>query len=292
MVTTKNTQNYKSGNTDWTDKVANAIDSVSNMKALRNYVIALGAIGTVALCSNRASGKPIEDSLDDVINYFNQEETTSTLNEEKAISFVKAMEKEERTYQLDSIVKNMKNDALENVQHWDTLITKIEQKYDIQQGLLAGLVMRESYANPIQLNRSNDGGAGIGQFQPGTAQELGLRTYDSSKNTGRDTKHGKKLKELVQEKDSTYSALVQEDERFDIEKALEATAQYLVKQKNRFGSWNRAIDAYNTGNNLSYQWKTPHIQGVRNNQLKYNLYLKEKGEQVDEGLIKELYAFK
>lgn len=153
---------------------------------------------------------------------------------------------------------------------WDKILDEKEQKYKIEKGLLKGLAMRESYGDPIRLNESYDGGAGLFQFQPGTAKYYGLKIYGNSNNTGKDKKHGKELRQIVTKNNYEYEKLSNLDERFDIEKSSEAAAKFLNELYKRHGSWNKAISAYNRGKPAKYPNSTNHVKKVREYQEYYN----------------------
>ena len=153
---------------------------------------------------------------------------------------------------------------------WATTIRNTEKKYKIPEGLLAGLIMQESMGNPLQLNTSDDGGAGLMMFQPGTAQAYGLKTYGNSKKTGRDKIHGKSLRVLVKKNNYDYQKISQIDHRFHINKSIEAGGKFLHELHNRFGSWNAAVSAYNRGKPAAIPLNTRHVRMVKQFQNYYN----------------------
>lgn len=73
----------------------------------------------------------------------------------------------------------------------------------------------ESYLNPTA--RSGAGAAGIWQFMPATAKQLGLEVNDYV------------------------------DERYNLEKATAAACRYLKRSYNKFGNWPSVMAAYNGG---------------------------------------------
>ncbi|MCX6224569.1 MAG: transglycosylase SLT domain-containing protein [Bacteroidia bacterium] len=152
---------------------------------------------------------------------------------------------------------------------WYQEIRAAEAKYHIPQCLIAGLIMQESMGNPLQVNGTSDGGAGLMMFQPGTAQEYGLRTYGTSKNTGRDTDHGQVINELLDAEAYNYDRIRKKDERFDIQKSIDAGARFLSELHNRFGTWDKAISAYNRGTPALIPMNTKHVRLVKNFQRYY-----------------------
>jgi hypothetical protein len=123
--------------------------------------------------------------------------------------------------------------------------------------------------NPLQVNTTNDGGAGLMMFQPGTAQEYGLKTFGSSKKTGRDTNHGQVIFEMLQAEGFDYNRIRKKDERFDIEKSIYAGAKFLSELHGRFGTWDKAVSAYNRGTPALIPMNTKHVRLVKNFQRYY-----------------------
>lgn len=158
----------------------------------------------------------------------------------------------------------------ERTYRWDEYIDKTEEKYGIEKGLLAGLIMRESYGNPVQLNRKGDGGAGLMMFQPGTARAYGLHVYGTSNVMGRDTNHGKDLLKIAEENNYNYEKLIQLDDRFSVPKSMDAGGKFLKDLKQRFGTWDRALSAYNAGTPKIHPEKTNHVKMTREYQKYYN----------------------
>ena len=175
---------------------------------------------------------------------------------------------------------------------WDKVISDTEKRYNIPEGLLAGLAMRESHGNPLELNSGGDGGAGLFMFQPGTARHVGLKIYGSSTRTGRDRHHGDRLRNLVRKYAWDYQTLAGVDERFDVVKSTDKAAEYLVGFYNRFGNWDKALSAYNRGPRRVARnpMSTTH---VRMTKLYQRYYLQEKyklGQSIDQQVLAELEA--
>jgi len=153
---------------------------------------------------------------------------------------------------------------------WNKFLSAAEKKHNLEEGLLAGLVMQESCGNPVALGSGNDGDAGLMMFIPGTAQEYGLKTYGKSKANCSDKKHGKKLKALVKQKNYNYVSLSDVDDRFNVPKSVDAGAEFLKDLYERFGSWDDALSAYNQGTPAKKPHKTTHVKRIREYQKYYN----------------------
>ena len=95
--------------------------------------------------------------------------------------------------------------------------------------------MRESYGDPLRLNESRDGGAGLFMFQPRTAKHYGLKIHGTSERSSADRGHGEDLHKLVEENNYDYSKLAVIDERFDVKKSAEAAARYLKDDYKKYG---------------------------------------------------------
>ncbi len=160
--------------------------------------------------------------------------------------------------------------AFQRTYRWDDILDKIEKEHGIERGLIKALAMQEGRGDPLRLNSSGDGGAGMYQFQPGTAKYCGLNIYGNSDVMSIDRNHGKKLKEIVKKYKNDYGKLAKIDERFDVYKSSEAAAKFLKKLYNRYGSWDKALSAYNRGQPARNCSSTAHVKNIRSYQEYYN----------------------
>jgi cell wall-associated NlpC family hydrolase len=92
--------------------------------------------------------------------------------------------------------------------NWQQQARNVAKKYGIPEDLFLRLVKQESGFNPKA--RSSAGALGLTQLMPGTARGLGVDPLDPMQN-------------------------------------LEGGARYLSQQKKKFGKWNLALSAYNSG---------------------------------------------
>jgi hypothetical protein len=143
---------------------------------------------------------------------------------------------------------------------WDETLDIIEDKYNIPKGTLKGLIMRESYGDPLRLNEGADGGAGLFMFQPRTAKAYGLKIYGSSDRSSADYKHGAELKKLIKKNNYNYEKMAKIDERFDIIKSSDAAARFLNDLYKKYGSWDKALSAYNQGKPAPNPENTEHVK--------------------------------
>ncbi|RKX58626.1 MAG: hypothetical protein DRP29_06210 [Thermodesulfobacteriota bacterium] len=174
---------------------------------------------------------------------------------------------------------------------WGDIIEKTEKKYGIEEGVLAGLLIRESLGYPLMLNKANDGGAGLMMFQPGTARAYGLKVYENSKSTGRNKAHGRRLRELTNKYKGNHSALSKIDERFDPEKCIDAAGRFLRDLHKRYKTWDRALSAYNQGRPARNPLKTRHVRMSRKYQKMYLMEGNGLYRLVQEDAEKDIYMY-
>jgi len=161
----------------------------------------------------------------------------------------------------------------ERTVRWHPVIAAAEARYHIQPCLLAGLIMQESMGNPLQVNSINDGGAGLMMFQPGTAHQYGLKTYGLSRKTGSDYDHGLAVAGLLKTNNYDYLTISKLDERFDVEKSIDSGARFLRDLYAQYGSWEKAISAYNRGTPALIPDNTIHVRQVKTFQRYYCQHL-------------------
>src|SRR3989338_6474964 len=197
--------------------ITNKINNFHKRKVLRkrevnalSWVKTLAASGTLAgfILSN-SYGSAFENYAFDgerVIESFSRqghtlkditEDAEEEFVDESPVSLAPELPKDINIDNIKKYDKHSDHGRFLRVYRWDNIISKVEKQYSIPEGLLSGLAMRESYGNPLELNQGSDGGAGLFQFQPGTAREYGLKTYGHSRKTGRDRNHGLKLISLA-----------------------------------------------------------------------------------------------
>ena len=131
---------------------------------------------------------------------------------------------------------------------WDVVYEKMERRYGLPQGILAGLAMHESFGNPLELNLEDEGDAGLFQITPETAKNLGLKVYGNARGY-KNRAHGKRLREFVKDRcENDYDCARTPDDRLDVERASDAAARYLRDELKRYGGdMNKALTAFNAG---------------------------------------------
>lgn len=123
---------------------------------------------------------------------------------------------------------------------WKPVIEAVERKYGIPRGVLGGLVMQESYGDPLQPNATGDGGIGLVHTQGTTAKILGLHIYGNSYND-HDPKHGKQLDRMFDDCGYVIECVAENDDRAHPLKNLDAIARYMLQGYRAHGNWDAAI---------------------------------------------------
>jgi len=170
--------------------------------------------------------------------------------------------------------KNSVKGRIERTYRWKPIIDAVEKKYSIPQGVLAGLVMHESYGDPLQPNSSNDGGIGLVHTQGTTAKSLGLRIYGDS-NSAHDPKHGKKLKKMFEDCRYELECVAEHDDRAHPLKNLDAIARYMLRGYKTHGSWNKAIQWVRGPGHVGKKRGLRYLSSVRSKAKAFNTQVKE-----------------
>lgn len=136
--------------------------------------------------------------------------------------------------------KGTKIGDIQRTYRWKPVIEAVEKKYGIPSGVLAGIVMEESYGDPLQPNATDDGGIGLIHTQGTTAKILGLEIYGDSHND-HDPKHGRQLNRMFDDCGYVVECVAEQDDRAHPLKNLDAIARYMLQGYKAHGSWGSAI---------------------------------------------------
>lgn len=249
-----------------------------NRKKAIKTIFQLGALGAIAYYSLDALPRAIEQSRKLPEDWANMIRNSPTINEVllkypkirelrglPIDEFIESIEDVEPS-ELDTIPapEPIKPDTItapkytlegriQRTQRWKEKIAETEKKYNIPEGLIAAVIMRESYGDPLTVNSQNDGGSGLGCLQPGIAIYYGLKTYKNAIFTGANKKYGKDLLKLLVENNYDLAKVSEKHEPFDPEKSIEVIGNFLhdlhtyFKKKKVKDPWKAAVAAYNCG---------------------------------------------
>ncbi len=120
---------------------------------------------------------------------------------------------------------------LQRALRWENLVKEVASKYDLDWRLLLGVIMQESYANPLQDNESGDGGLGLAHIQPLTGEWLGLKIYGESSGDFHDPKNGQSIRELLLRCNYDLVCVAESDDRAHPILNVDAIARYIAHYK-------------------------------------------------------------
>jgi hypothetical protein len=188
--------------------------------------------------------KDIKTDIESIISKI-ESQSPHKINEEEARKLAKSL-KAKQNYKLPNFrgIKLAKKESYigsaQRTHRFKPIIDAVEKKYNIPKGVLEALVMHESYGDPLQPNKGNDGGIGLIHTQGPTATGLGLKIHGTSKSS-RDVKHGKKLKKLFEKCNNVLECVSEYDDRAHPLKNLDAIARYMMQGYRAHKNWDAAI---------------------------------------------------
>ena len=145
---------------------------------------------------------------------------------------------------------------------WEPIITAVEQKYGMPRGTLAGMIMQESYGDPVQPNAGNDGGLGLTHQQGTTAPRYGLHIFGNS-TSARDHAHGAQLREMLSKCNYDPGCVQRFDERAHLIKNLDTAARIVVEGKQEHGSWDYGIEYFHLPGRIGSHRAWKYLRNVR-----------------------------
>lgn len=149
---------------------------------------------------------------------------------------------------------------IQRVLRWQPIYNTIEKARGLRKNTLAGMIMQESYGDPVQPNTRDDGGLGLMHEQGTTAKAMGLDIHGNSK-TASDRKHGRALKKMLEECKYDPTCIHKFDERAHPIKNLDTGARIIVEGmiKND-GKWEAGVEYFRApgkvGRNLTWKYMT------------------------------------
>ena len=141
--------------------------------------------------------------------------------------------------------KNTMTGRIQRTLRWQPIYHAIEKGYGLPEDTLAGMIMQESYGDPVQPNATDDGGLGLTHIQGTTAIKYGLKIYG---NSGRDSdhNHGRQIRDMLMECHYDPACAQQYDDRAHVVKVLDAAARIVREGKEKHGSWDEGVEYFNT----------------------------------------------
>lgn len=136
---------------------------------------------------------------------------------------------------------------IQRTQRWANIIKVAEEKAKIPKNTIYAIIMNESYGDILQPNATGDGGIGLIHFQPGTARAYGLEILGHSNKQGRDLRHGKDIKEMLEDCRYDLGCAVKYDDRIHPVIIVDAIVRYLKDGYARKGNWQGAVQTINPG---------------------------------------------
>lgn len=139
--------------------------------------------------------------------------------------------------------KDSMTGRIQRTLRWQPIYRAIETAHGMPKDTLAGMIMQESYGNPVQPNASNDGGLGLTHIQGTVAEQWGLYIYGNSTRDS-DRNHGGQIREMLRNCNYDAACAQQYDDRAHMIKVLDTAARIVRKGKDIHGSWDLGVEYY------------------------------------------------
>ena len=153
--------------------------------------------------------------------------------------------------------KNSTIGRIQRTLRWEPIYRTVEKVYGIPENTLAGMIMQESYGDPVQPNSSNDGGLGVVHIQGTTAEQYGMKILGSS-NRASDQRHGGQIREMLEECNYDPACAQEFDDRAHLIKVLDVAAGIVAVGKDKHGDWDFGVEYYRApakvGRNLTWRY--------------------------------------
>jgi hypothetical protein len=146
---------------------------------------------------------------------------------------------------------------------WQPIYNSIEDVYGIPKNTLGGMMMQESYGDPVQPNAGNDGGLGVVHVQGPTAQRYGMEIFGSS-NRSSDKDHGNQIRQMLEECNYDPACAQEYDDRAHLIKVLDVAARIVTEGKNRHGNWDYGIEYYRAPARVGRSLTWRYLRDIKN----------------------------
>lgn len=147
---------------------------------------------------------------------------------------------------------------IQRVLRWQPIYNTIEKARGLKKNTLAGMIMQESYGDPVQPNMRDDGGLGLMHEQGPTAKAMGLGIHGDSKRAS-DRRHGIALKKMIEECKYDPTCIHKFDERVHPIKNLDTGARIIIEGMLKYDSkWESGVEYFRApgkvGRNLTWKY--------------------------------------
>ena len=137
---------------------------------------------------------------------------------------------------------------------------EIEKRYGLPDGVLMAMVIQETGGVINLPNAQNDGGIGMSHMQGIVANDFGLRTVCHRSCGIRCLRHGRYLKQQINENHNNFKTLTKIDDRFNILLNLDAAARILAYyqkagKNNKYKGIEKGILYYAGRTNFKKYWR-------------------------------------
>lgn len=153
--------------------------------------------------------------------------------------------------------KNSMTGRIQRTLRWQPIYHAVERQHGLPKDTLAGMIMQESYGDPVQPNASNDGGLGLTHIQGTVAPRYGLRVHGSSTRDS-DRAHGRSIRDMLRACNYDPACAQQYDDRAHPIKVLDAAARIVREGREKHGSWDEGVEYYRApgrvGRNLTWRY--------------------------------------
>ncbi len=159
--------------------------------------------------------------------------------------------------------KDTKIGRIQRTLRWEPIYRSVETAHGMPKDTLAGMIMQESYGDPVQPNAGNDGGLGVVHIQGPVAKKYGLKIYGNSEKSS-DEEHGKQLKDMLESCNYDPACAEKYDDRAHILKVLDAAARIVTRGKEKHGTWDHGVEYYRAPGKVGRRLTYEYLKDVKN----------------------------
>jgi hypothetical protein len=151
---------------------------------------------------------------------------------------------------------------VQRTKRWEPIYHAVEEAYGIPKDTLGGMIMQESYGDPVQPNATNDGGLGVVHVQGTTAKLRGLNIYGDSRRDS-DQSHGKEIRQMLSGCKYDPACVQKYDERAHLIKVLDTAGRIVSEGKRIHGTWDEGVEFYRAPGKVGRNTTWKYLQMVK-----------------------------